>query len=164
MTKKEKKPAKGPELPGRPCFPHWPESEGAKRSTEINLTRADRKRLDEKCASGMAYEEALSELRAEKLVAKLAKMTPKIAQQYLQDLQRQPSYAKHPGNRKHLDRWSRVDQLRKMFPDRSLDSIFEAVANDSSPVVDPETIRSSYELVERAKRSGQTSQFYYGDP
>ena len=111
----------------------------------------------------MAPEEALRELLAEKHAAKLASMKPEVAHQYLQDLGRQPSYAKHAQNLKHYDRWFRVHQLRKMSPDSSLDSIFEAVANDVLPVVDPETIRSSYELVERARRTGQTSQFYFGD-
>jgi hypothetical protein len=158
MTKK--KPPSGPETPpGRASFPH----RLPKASTEIKLTKADRKRLGEKCAAGMAPEEALRELLAEKLPAKLASMKPEVAHQYLQDLGRQPSYAKQAKNLKHVARWFRVHQLRKMSPDSSLDSIFEAVAKDALPVVDPETIRSSYELVERGRRTGQTSQFYFGD-
>jgi hypothetical protein len=150
-------------LPGRASFPHWLGGAGAKTSGEINLSKPDRKSIVEKVAAGTTHEEALGELLAEKLAAKLARMKPDVAERYLRNLMREPSYTKHARNFKHYVRWLAVHQLHEMCPDKSLDSIYAEVAKTTKPRVDQETIRSSYELVERARKVGRTSQFFYGD-
>ena len=149
--------------PGRASFPHWLDGAGAKTSGEmIHLSKPDRKRIVEKVAAGTTPEEALGELLAEKFAAKLARMKPEVAERYLRDLM-QPSYTKHARNFKHYVRWLAVQQLLEMCPDKSLDSVYAEVAKTTKPRVDQETIRSSYELVERARKVGRTGQFFYGD-
>ena len=142
MTKK--KPASGPEIPpGRACFPHWLAS---------NLT--GRKRVDEN------------------LAVKLAKMKPKEAQQYLQDLgRREPLHETHAKNLKDGVRWVRVRTMEEMTPagfkkehgyKKTLAKIFELVA-DAEGSVGPLAIKKSCDRVDAAIQAGKNHEFFVAE-
>jgi hypothetical protein len=147
--------------PGRASFPHWLD----RIDSKPNLTKADRKLLREKSAAGMAPDEALRELLAEKLAK------PGGAERYLEDLAREPLYKTHAKNRVHAVRWSQVRAMEEMTPaafkkeygfKKTLAKICELVA-ETEGAVGPLAIKKSCDLVDAAIEAGNGHEFFVAD-